>query len=79
LVKNRLPAIQGIQILSMAIEKIRLFDSQLTPIHADLCQLSLIAKVFNTAIGFLDVDVTAIASTDVSRHCVILINKKGRF
>jgi COP9 signalosome complex subunit 3 len=67
LVKNRLPAIQGIQILSMAIEKIRLFDSHLTPIHADLCQLSLIAKMFNTAIGFLDVDVTAIASTDV-RH-----------
>jgi COP9 signalosome complex subunit 3 len=61
-----LPAIQGIQILSIAIEKIRLFDSQLTPIHADLCQLSLCAKLFNTAISFLDIDVTAIASTDVS-------------
>lgn len=54
----------------MAIEKIRLFDSHLTPIHADLCQLSLIAKVFNTAIDFLDVDVTAIASTDVRTRVV---------
>uniref|UniRef100_U5EXW2 COP9 signalosome complex subunit 3 n=1 Tax=Corethrella appendiculata TaxID=1370023 RepID=U5EXW2_9DIPT len=64
LVKNKQQTIQGIQILALAVEKIRLFDSQLTPIHADLCQLCLCAKVFNPALKFLDIDITAIGSTD---------------
>lgn len=56
--------IQGIRILVQAVDKIRLFDSQLTAIHADLCQLCLCAQVFNPALKFLDIDVTAIAITD---------------
>uniref|UniRef100_A0A336KH77 COP9 signalosome complex subunit 3 n=1 Tax=Culicoides sonorensis TaxID=179676 RepID=A0A336KH77_CULSO len=54
----------GIPILAQAIEKIRLFDSQLTPIHGDLCLLCLTAKIFKPAIAFLDVDVTDIVATD---------------
>lgn len=64
--KNKLPTIQGLNVLESAIEKIRLFDSQLTPIHSDLCQLSLCSKVFNSAIKFLDIDITAITNTDVN-------------
>ncbi len=51
-------------MLVNAIEKIQLFESQLTPIHADLCQLSLCSKLFNPAKRFLDVDITSIASTE---------------
>lgn len=68
LIKHKVNCIQGIQILSQAIDKIRYYDTQLTFIHADLCQLSLVAKVFNPALKFLDVDITGIASTDDSNH-----------
>ncbi|XP_058120188.1 COP9 signalosome complex subunit 3 [Anopheles ziemanni] len=64
LVKTKQHIIQGIHVLAQAVEKIRLFNSQLTPIHADLCQLCLCAKVFNPAIRVLDIDITAIATTD---------------
>lgn len=60
------PQIQGVKVLAQAVDKIRLFDSQLTPVHADLFQLSLCAKVFNPALKFLDVDITAISTTDVT-------------
>lgn len=68
LIKHKIPSIQGIQILVQAIDKIRFFDTQLTSIHADLCQLCLCAKVFNPALKFLNVDVTAIATTEDSNH-----------
>uniref|UniRef100_A0A1L8DTA1 COP9 signalosome complex subunit 3 n=1 Tax=Nyssomyia neivai TaxID=330878 RepID=A0A1L8DTA1_9DIPT len=68
LVKHQIPCIQGIPILAQAIDKIRLFDTQLTAIHADLCQLSFCAKVFSPVLKFLDTDITAIASTDDSNH-----------
>lgn len=71
LVKHKIPW-HGIKILSQAIEKIRFFDSQLTAVHADLYQLCLCAKVFQPAFLFLDVDVTAIAITDVSLSLYIL-------
>lgn len=54
----------GIPVLTQAIEKIRLFDSQLTPIHADLCLLCLCSKIFKPALPFLDVDITDIVKTD---------------
>lgn len=54
----------GIPIVAQAVEKIRLCDSQLTPIHADLCLLCLSAKMFKPALPFLDVDVTDIVATD---------------
>ncbi|XP_035794286.1 COP9 signalosome complex subunit 3-like [Anopheles albimanus] len=64
LVKHKQRTIMGVQVLEQAVEKIRLFNSQLTPIHADLCQLCLCAKVFNPAIRVLDIDITTIATTD---------------
>ena len=64
LVKNKQHVIQGVQVLCLAVEKIRLSDTQLTPAHADLCQLCLVAKVFNPALRFLDIDVSSIANTD---------------
>lgn len=68
IIKNGLPAIQGVKILAQAVDKIRLFDSQLTAVHADLCQLSLCAKIFNPVLKFLDIDITAIASTEVGER-----------
>lgn len=68
LVKNKQHTIQGIQVLSLAVEKIRLCDNQLTPVHADLCQLCLSAKVFSPALRFLDVDIASIATTEDTNH-----------
>lgn len=64
LVKRKLNTTQGIQVLTTSIEKIQLTESQLTPLHADLCQLCLCSKLFNPAMRFLDIDVSTIASAD---------------
>lgn len=60
--------IHGIKILAHAVDKIRLFDSQLTAVHADLCLLSLQAKCFKTALKFLDIDITSIATDGSSNR-----------
>lgn len=65
IIKSGIPPIQGVKVLAQAVDKIRLFDTQLTPVHADLFQLCLCAKNFNPALRFLDVDITAISTTDV--------------
>lgn len=52
--------IKGIYLLQKAISKLQLHDSQLTSIHADLCQLCLLAKCFKPALELLDVDITGI-------------------
>lgn len=70
LIKYNLPPVQGIKVLSQAIEKIQLFESQVTAIHSDLCQLCLSAKNFNPALKFLSVDITAISTTDDGNHDV---------
>lgn len=54
--------LKGIEILKKAIRKIQLFDSQLTSIHADLCQLCLLSKCMKPALEFLDTDVTGIGA-----------------
>lgn len=59
LVEQRQP-LKGIALLQKAISKLRLFDSQLTSIHADLCHLCLLAKCFKPAVHLLDVDITGI-------------------
>lgn len=64
ILKYGIPPIQGVKILAQAVEKIRVSASELTAVHADLCQLCLCAKIFGPAQQFLDVDITAIASTD---------------
>lgn len=60
LVELQIP-LRGIELLRRAIRKIQLFDSQLTSIHADLCQLCLLSKCFKPALEFLDIDVTGIS------------------
>ncbi|XP_076656349.1 COP9 signalosome subunit 3 [Halictus rubicundus] len=59
LVQLQIP-LRGIDLLCRAIRKIQLFDSQLTSIHADLCQLCLLSKCFKPALEFLDLDITGI-------------------
>lgn len=54
-------AIRGIKIISQAIEKIQETPSQLTSIHADLCQLCLAAKCVKPALKYLDIEITDIA------------------
>ncbi|KRT86459.1 hypothetical protein AMK59_1737, partial [Oryctes borbonicus] len=51
---------KGILLLKKAISKLQLYDSQLTSIHADLCQLCLLAKCFKPALQVLNVDITGI-------------------
>ncbi|XP_054711885.1 COP9 signalosome complex subunit 3-like isoform X2 [Uloborus diversus] len=51
---------RGISLLIKAIQKIQLFNSQLTSIHADLCQLCLLGKCMKPALQFLDIDITDI-------------------
>ncbi|TRY64551.1 hypothetical protein DNTS_008226 [Danionella cerebrum] len=52
---NALP-LRGIGILTQAIDKMQMNSNQLTSVHADLCQLCLLAKCFKPAVGFLDLD-----------------------
>lgn len=59
-------AIRGIKIICRAIEKIQEQPSQLTSIHADLCQLCLDAKCLKPALNYLDIEITDIAKEN--RH-----------
>ncbi len=54
-------SIRGIDLLTNAINKIQLSPSQLTSIHADICQLCLLAKCLKPALHFLDIDITDIS------------------
>ncbi|KAK5642280.1 hypothetical protein RI129_008447 [Pyrocoelia pectoralis] len=58
-------AIKGISLLQKAISKLQLYDSQLTSIHADLCQLCLLAKCFKPALEILEIDITGICQENV--------------
>nr|XP_033770168.1 COP9 signalosome complex subunit 3 isoform X4 [Geotrypetes seraphini] len=53
---ERKQALRGISILRQAIDKMQMNTNQLTSIHADLCQLCLLAKCFKPALSYLDVD-----------------------
>uniref|UniRef100_A0AAR2L3R6 COP9 signalosome complex subunit 3 n=1 Tax=Pygocentrus nattereri TaxID=42514 RepID=A0AAR2L3R6_PYGNA len=55
LVERKQP-LRGISILKQAIEKMQMNTNQLTSIHADLCQLCLLAKCFKPAVPFLELD-----------------------
>lgn len=59
LVEKRQP-LKGIVLLQKAISKLRLFETQLTSIHADLCHLCLLAKCFKPALQLLDIDITGL-------------------
>lgn len=60
LVERKQP-LRGISVLCKAISKIQLMPSQLTSIHADLCQLCLLSKCMKPALQYLDIDVTEIS------------------
>lgn len=60
-------SILGIRIISRAIDQIRQLETQLTPIHADLCLLSLKAKNFSVVLPYLDADITDIST--VAAEC----------
>ncbi|XP_044289644.1 COP9 signalosome complex subunit 3 isoform X1 [Varanus komodoensis] len=55
LVERKQP-LRGIGILRQAIDKMQMNTNQLTSIHADLCQLCLLAKCFKPALPYLHVD-----------------------
>uniref|UniRef100_A0A8C9ST73 COP9 signalosome complex subunit 3 n=1 Tax=Scleropages formosus TaxID=113540 RepID=A0A8C9ST73_SCLFO len=55
LVERKQP-LRGVTVLRQAIDKMQLNANQLTSVHADLCQLCLLAKCFKPALPFLDVD-----------------------
>lgn len=60
LVERKQP-MRGISLLVTAINKIQLFPTQLTSIHADLCQLCLLSKNLKPALQFMDQDITDIS------------------
>ncbi|XP_044748612.1 COP9 signalosome complex subunit 3 [Coccinella septempunctata] len=66
----------GISYLRKAIYKLRLNDSQLTSIHADVCQLCLVAKCMKPALEFLDVDITNICVEVTSPTCGSVFDAK---
>lgn len=74
-IKSNVSAIPCIKVMCLAVEKLRTTESQLTPIHADLCMLSLRAKYFKPALSILDVDITVIATTDVGVLYPTLVKK----
>ncbi|CAH0381158.1 unnamed protein product [Bemisia tabaci] len=57
---------RGIAILQKAIKKLQMSSTQLTPVHADLCQLCLLAKNFKPALEFLDIDMVSIGQENCS-------------
>lgn len=65
LVESKAP-MRGIELLSVAIHKLQTNETQLTLVHADLCQLCLLAKCFKPALKYLDIDMTSIATQEVS-------------
>ncbi|KAI9588598.1 COP9 signalosome complex subunit 3 [Glossina fuscipes] len=59
--------IYALNVLAAAINQIRSSESQLTPIHADLCKLSLKSKCFKVALKYLDTDITSITTASETR------------
>ncbi|XP_035766304.1 COP9 signalosome complex subunit 3 [Neolamprologus brichardi] len=55
LVERKQP-LRGVVVLKQAIDKMQMNTNQLTSVHADLCQLCLLAKCFKPALPFLEVD-----------------------
>lgn len=55
LVERKQP-LRGIGVLKQVIDKMQMNTNQLASIHADLCQLCLLAKCFKPALPYLDMD-----------------------
>ncbi|XP_061088860.1 COP9 signalosome complex subunit 3 isoform X2 [Conger conger] len=65
LVERKQP-LRGIAVIKQAIEKIQMNSNQLTSMHADLCQLCLLAKCLKPALPFLELDMTDICKENGS-------------
>lgn len=57
----------SLKTFALAVAKIRRTRSTLTPVHTDLCMLSLKAKYFKYALGCLRIDTTAISTGSETR------------
>uniref|UniRef100_A0A8C3GB33 COP9 signalosome subunit 3 n=1 Tax=Cyclopterus lumpus TaxID=8103 RepID=A0A8C3GB33_CYCLU len=55
LVERKQP-LRGVVVLKQAIDKMQMNTNQLTSVHADLCQLCLLAKCFKPVLPFLELD-----------------------
>jgi len=62
-------ALRGIRPLCNAIDKAQATPSQLTSLHADLCQLCLAAKCLKPALKYIDVEMTEIAKENGWFEC----------
>nr|XP_039261206.1 COP9 signalosome complex subunit 3-like [Styela clava] len=62
-------AIRGIKLISRIIEQVQEHPSQLTSVHADLCQLCLTAKCLKPAAKYLDIEVTDISKENGFYEC----------
>lgn len=62
----------SLKTFAIAAAKGRRCRSQLTPVHTDLCMLSLKAKHFKYALGYLQIDMTTISTGSETRpnYCV---------
>ncbi|XP_033108007.1 COP9 signalosome complex subunit 3-like [Anneissia japonica] len=60
LIEHKQP-LRGIDLLIKAVSKIQMHATQLTSIHADICQLCLAAKCMKPALTLLDVDITDVS------------------
>lgn len=59
LIDQNIP-MKGVPILLKALTKFQLNNTQLTSVHADICQLCLLAKCFKPALALLDIDISGI-------------------
>ena len=66
---KRSMAIRGIRPLCNAVDKAQTMPSQLTSIHADLCQLCLAARCLKPALKYIDVEMTDIAKENGCFEC----------
>ncbi|KAK2714825.1 hypothetical protein QYM36_009133 [Artemia franciscana] len=55
-VKKQIP-MRGIPVVEMAVKKLRLTEQHLTPIHADFCQLCLVASHPSAALRLINIDI----------------------
>ncbi|CAH8650606.1 unnamed protein product [Heterobilharzia americana] len=55
---------KGISCIITAIQKLQKSPEYLTPLHCDLCQLALAAKMFSPILPILDTDILEMENTD---------------
>ena len=59
---------RGIPVVEMAVKKLRLTEQHLTPIHADFCQLCLVASHPSAALRLISIDIVEYQPAEVSHY-----------